>query len=104
MKGYKEPGFQERVAAAQAAKDKALAKLRNRPVPDAAELAARAERQKAKEAEAAARQLAKLEAKKAEQAAAEAAALEAEKSKLLSEAESKAARDARYLARKNRKN
>ena len=45
MKGYKEPGFQERVASAQRAREKALEKLRNRPAPDADELARRAAKQ-----------------------------------------------------------
>ena len=36
MKGYKEPGFQERVAAANNAREKALAKLKAKPPVDEA--------------------------------------------------------------------
>jgi hypothetical protein len=42
MKGFKDPGFQDRVAAAARAKEAALEKLKAAPKPDAAELAARA--------------------------------------------------------------
>ena len=102
MKGYKEPSFQDRVAAAQRAKDTALAKLRDRPAVDEAELARKAARRQAKEAEAAARRAAVLEARQAAKAA-KAAEIEAGKPPVVTEEERKAARDARYAARKNRK-
>jgi Family of unknown function (DUF6481) len=103
MKGYQEPSFQDRVAAAQRAKAKALEKLRNRALPDADELARRAAKQQEREAAAAARRAAVLEARAAAEAAAETAAIEAEEAQKLSEAERKANRDARYAARKKRK-
>ncbi|WP_373487538.1 DUF6481 family protein [Blastomonas sp.] len=121
MASYKDPGFQERVALAQKAKEKALEKLRNKPAPDPALVA---ERQAAREAKEAA-QAEKRAAKQAEreQAKAEAIALaeqaerDAEanaKQAVLdaeanaqqveeTEAEKKLKRDARYAARKKRK-
>jgi competence ComEA-like helix-hairpin-helix protein len=54
MKGFKDPGFQDRAAASARAKKSALEKLKAAPKPDEAELAAGAERQKAREAKAAA--------------------------------------------------
>ena len=36
MAGYKEPGFNDRIAAAAAAREKALAKLKSKPAPDPA--------------------------------------------------------------------
>ena len=110
MKGYKEPGFQERVAAANRARDKALEKLKAKPPIDEAELAARAERQLAREAAAEARRETQRLAKEAQLAAkaeqarlAEEAILAAEEAKVQTEAEKKAARDARYAARKKRR-
>ena len=106
MKGFKEPTFQERTAAAKRAKEAALEKLRNKPPVDQAEQARKAAKRLAREQEAAARRTAVLEARKADKeakAAAAAAALEAGRPVVLSEAERKAARDARYAARKNRK-
>ncbi len=109
MKGFKEPSFQERTAAAQRAKQAALEKLRNKPPVDEAELARKAAKRLAKEQEAAAKRAAMLEARKAAKeakeakAAAAAAAAEAAKPVVLTEEERKAARDARYAARKNRK-
>ena len=41
MAGYKEPGFQDRVAAAAQARQKALAKLQAKPAPDPAVLVER---------------------------------------------------------------
>ena len=102
MKGYKEPTFQDRVAAAQRAKGAALVKLRDRPKIDEAELARKAERRQAKEAEAAARRAAVLEARKLAKAERE-ARIEAEKPPVITDADRKAARDARYAARKKRK-
>lgn len=112
MAGYKSPDFNERMAAARAAKERALDKLRNKPLPDpgviaerqaaraardAAAAERRAERQRAADEAKAAKAAAKSEAKPAASAAAPAA------KPALSEAELKAARDARYAARKARK-
>lgn len=120
MQGFKEPGFNDRRASANSAKNKALEMLKNKPKPDEAEMAARAERQRAKEA-AAAEKRAALERARAEEkaakeqaereaaeaaaaeAAAAAAAAEAARPKLPTAEELKAARDARYAARKARK-
>jgi hypothetical protein len=114
MSGFKEPSFADRQKAAQQAKKDILNKFRSQPgVDDPAVIQRRAER----EAQAAERAKAKLarEAAKAEQkirdaeAAAQAAAqLAREKEEAIAkeaalEAEKKAARDARYAARKKRK-
>jgi len=109
MRGYKEPGFQERTAAAMQAKNKALDKLRAKPPMDEAELAKRTAARLAKEAaQAEKREAARLvreEAKAAKLAQAQeaAAAKLANKKPELTDAERKAARDARYAARKNKK-
>ena len=109
MRGFKEPGFQERVANANRAKDKALKDLLNKPPIDEAEQARRIAKQEAKEAaaakkrEAAREKRAAAQAAKIEQARAAAEAAEAAKPRVKSEAELKAARDARYAARKKRK-
>jgi hypothetical protein len=113
---FKIPDFTERTAAARAAKQRALDLLRNKPAPDEAEVAARQAARAAKDAAETERRLARqaaveeakaIKAAKASEAAA--AALEAkvreqvpERPKL-TEAEMKAARDARYAARKARK-
>jgi hypothetical protein len=114
MSGFKEPSFADRQKAAQQARKDILNKFRSQPgVDDPAVIQRRAER----EAQAAERAKAKLarEAAKAEQkirdaeAAAQAAAqLLREKEEAVAqeaalEAEKKAARDARYAARKKRK-
>lgn len=104
MASYKEPSFQERAANAAKAKEKALKQLRSRPPLDekvvAERKAASLKRETAKAQKAAAKQV-------AEQAAAEARAAEASAKAAApsppTEAELKAARDARYAARKNRK-
>jgi len=105
MTAYKSPDFNERAAAARAAKQSALDKLRNKPAPDPALVAQRQAAQAAREAAAAekreARRAAAEEARIAKAAAAEAA--EAAKAPPQSEAELKASRDARYAARKARK-
>ncbi|MEP7222302.1 MAG: DUF6481 family protein [Novosphingobium sp.] len=107
MAGYKEPSFQDRVTAAAQAREKALAKLKAKPPVDPAELARLNEARLAKEA-AAAEKRAAIKAER-ETAKAEADALaEAERLAALAlikspdeiEAERKAARDARYAARK----
>lgn len=109
MKSYKQPDFQDRIAAAARARDAALEKLKAKPPVDEAVVAERAAARLAKEA--AQREKSRLarlaieEAKAAKRAKAleEAAAAEATKKPELTEAERKAARDARYAARKNRK-
>lgn len=110
MRGFKAPDFNERAALSRQAKEKALAKLKAKPPVDEAVIAeraaARAKREAAelekREAKRAAAEQAEADKKAAaeqairdEEAAAEAVIREA--------AEQKAARDARYAARKNRK-
>ena len=120
--GYREPTLEDRTKSAAAAREKALAKLRAKPQPTPEELAERRAAQDAKDAAEAERR----EAKKAEQARVKAEAAEAKaKAKreaeeaaaaealaklpkkpnivMLTEEERKAARDARYAARKARK-
>ena len=107
MKSYKDPSFQDRVGRAAKAKQEALDRLRTKPPVDEAVLAARRAKAEAREAAAAE----KREAKRAERERAEAekAAVAQATSKPstdrvpLTEAERKAARDARYAARKKRK-
>ncbi len=124
MPAFKSPDFNERTAAARAAKERALEQLRAKPAPDPAVLAAQAAAREEREAAANAARIAKKaaaeEAKAAEKlakeearAAAEAAAQpvgkkgapkdETPEGIALAEAEKKAARDARYAARKKRK-
>lgn len=109
MKGYKAPSFQDRAAASAQAKEKALAKMKAAPQPDEAELAQRAARGIEREAAAAAKAAKAREAREEKQRLADgkraealAAKIKAEQPKR-TEAELKAARDARYAARKNRK-
>jgi len=107
MNGYKAPSFQDRAAASLQAKEKALAKLKAAPQPDAAQLELRAERRVEREKLAAAksaRQQRDDKQRLAEEKRAEAKAAKA-KAELpkRTEAEMKAARDARYAARKSRK-
>lgn len=109
MKGFKEPSHQDRIAAASKARNKALAKLKAVPKPDEAELAAMAERRKEREAKAEEKRAAAKEARAEKQrladekkAAAKEAHAKANPPKK-TEAELKAARDARYAARKARK-
>ena len=104
MKRYKEPAFQDRINAAARARTEALAKLKAKPPIDEAVLAERAAAQAAKDAVAQEkRRLAKLAADERKEAK-RAKALEAAPPKKaeLTEAERKAERDARYLARKKR--
>ncbi len=114
MPSYKDPSFQDRVAAAEKARQKALDQLKAKPPVDEAVMAERRKAREAKERLLAEERAAKAEARaaaKAEKAAAVAAAL-AEKEaaaalkvarlKPPSAAEMKAARDARYAARKGR--
>lgn len=97
MAGYKEPGFQERVAAAAKARESALARLKAKPAPDPAVLAERAAKAREREAARAQRAAERAEARKLAQAE-KAAAIAA----VPTEAERKAARDKRYAARKAR--
>ncbi|MCH4152049.1 MAG: DUF6481 family protein [Sphingobium sp.] len=107
MRGYREPGFQERTAAAARARNSALEKLRARPALSPEEIERRVATQAAKDAAAQEKRAATLLARQAaaetkavrEREAANAAATE----KVLTESELKAARDARYAARKRRK-
>ncbi len=102
MASYKDPTLQERTALAQAARDKALAKLAAKPKVDPAVLAERiaaaAAREKAQAEKSAAKKAAIAQAKADKLAAAQVAA-----PVLPTEEELKAARDARYAARKKRK-
>lgn len=102
MPSFKNPSFQDRVGQAQDAKKKALEQLRLRPPPDekivAERKAADILRQTAKAQQAAAK---KAAAKREVDAKAEVAAKAAVP--VPTESEKKAARDARYAARKNRR-
>jgi hypothetical protein len=114
MSGFKEPSFADRQQAARDARKSILEKFRAKPGPDDPAVM---QRQAEREAQAALRNQAKIarDAEKAEkkireaEAAAEAAAaVVREKEELAAkeialEAERKAARDARYAARKKRK-
>jgi hypothetical protein len=112
---FKQPSFQDRVASAGKAKQKALEQLKAKPPVDEAEMAEKRQAWEAREQALAQERAAKAEAKaaaKAEKAAAKAAeiaeaeaaaALKAERLKPASAADMKAARDARYAARKARK-
>lgn len=119
MAGFKTPDFNERSAAARTAKESALDKLRNKPAQDPAVIAERQAARAAKEAAIAEKRAAKQRAedeikaaKAAAKAAEEAARLAAEEAikaeaaakirAMPTAAEMKAARDARYAARKAR--
>ena len=97
--------FQDRVGQAAEAKRKALDKLKSRPPVDPAVAEARAEAARQKEARAEEKRAAKAEKAKADEAerTAEAAKAAAAAAPAPTEAERKAARDAKYAARKNRK-
>lgn len=108
MTSYNEPSFQQRVAAAAAAKEKALNRLRAKPPLDASTLAER----KASSLKREAAKAEKIAAKRAAEQAAQQAAAEAKAAEVSAqaaappaptEAERKAARDARYASRKSRK-
>lgn len=97
--------FQDRVGQAAEAKRKALEKLRSKPPIDEAVAAARQEAAREREARAEEKRAAKAEKAKAAEGA-RAARATAEATAAISpptEAERKAARDARYAARKSRK-
>jgi hypothetical protein len=97
--------FQDRVGQAAEAKRKALEKLKSKAPVDPAVAAERLEAARQREARAEEKRAAKVEkAKAAEEAsAAEAAKAAAAAAPQPTEAERKAARDARYAARKSRK-
>ena len=114
MSGFKEPSYADRQKAAQEARQNILNKFRSQPgLDDPAVLQRRTEReaQAAQRAKAKlARETAKAEQKARELAAAEEAVAQLAREKeesaakeLALEAERKAARDARYAARKKRK-
>jgi hypothetical protein len=109
MNGYNAPSFQDRAAASLQAKQRALAALKAAPQPDAATLAERAARHAKRDALAAAKAEKARQVRDEKQRLADEkrAAAKAEKIKVApppkTEAELKAARDARYAARKNRK-
>jgi hypothetical protein len=115
MAGFKAPDFNERAQAARDARQRALETLRNKPVADPAVIAERQAKDAARtaaEAEKRAAKAAAIQEAKAEKerlkAEAEAAALAAaeaakpKKPKIATPEEMKAARDARYAARKAR--
>lgn len=111
MSSYKAPSFQDRIAAAGSARQKALDALRAKPPVDAAILTERRLAQEARDqavaieraAKAQALALAKAEKAERKAVAEAAAALKAARLTPASAAEMKAARDARYAARKARK-
>ncbi len=109
MPAFKDPGFQDRIGTAAAAKAKALVQLRARPPVEAATLAARVARQMARDVRATVKRAKARAAKEAVVAAKRERAFEVAPtvkasipSPILTEVERKAARDARYAARKNR--
>ena len=97
---FKNPTYQDRVGQAADARQKALEQLKQRPPRDeklVAERIAAAQKRDAAKAE-------RVAAKKvADAAAAESKAAEAAANAPASEADKKAARDARYAARKKRR-
>lgn len=95
---YKDPTYQDRVASAAEAKKKALDQLRSKPPVDPAVLAERQAARLAREAADAEKRGARKAAEE-QKAEAKAEATPAPPT----EAELKAARDARYAARKKRK-
>lgn len=107
MAGFKTPDFNERAAASRAARQSAVEQLRNKPAPDPEAVAARQAAHAAREERRAAKKTAadEAKAKRAEAASAKAAQAEAvakSQAPERTEAELKAARDARYAARKAR--
>ncbi|MDA5192874.1 DUF6481 family protein [Govanella unica] len=109
MTSYKDPSFQERAALAQQARLKAVALLRAKPPVDEATLAAQSAARLVREKAEAEARLAKLAAREqakadklAQKLARAASAGTTSGAPVLSEAEKKLARDARYVSRKNR--
>jgi hypothetical protein len=114
MSGFKEPSFADRQKAAQEARKNMLNKFRSQPGPDDPAVKARQAEREALAAERAkadlVRAAAKAERKRLEEEAAVVAAAqllrdkeEAVARQAALEAEQKAARDARYAARKKKK-
>ena len=103
MPSYKAPSFQDRIAAAGSAKQKALDALRAKPPVDTATMAERRLVQEARDRALAAKRAAKAEKAERKATAEAAAELKAARLAPASAAEMKAARDARYAARKARK-
>jgi len=110
MASYKEPSFKDRAALSAQAKQAALEKLKSKapidPAISAERAAARAAKEAAEAQKRADKKAAMEQAKLDKIAKAEAARLEIEQQSQraeLTEAEKKAARDARYAARKKRK-
>ncbi|HUQ31502.1 MAG TPA: DUF6481 family protein [Pyrinomonadaceae bacterium] len=115
MASYKDPSFQDRVASAAQAKQKALDKLRAKPPVDPAVMAKRREAWEAQDKARSEERAAKAEADaaaRAEKASVKAAqemevkttaALKAARLTPASAAEMKSARDARYAARQARR-
>lgn len=105
MRSFKDPSFQDRIGSAAEAKKKALDNLRSKPPLDEKLVAERQAARLKREAAAAEKRSAKKAADQAarDSKAAELAAQAAAASAVPTEAERKAARDARYAARKNRK-
>ena len=115
MASFKDPSFQDRVASAEKAKQKALDQLKAKPPVDEGKMAERRKAREVREQALSDERFANAEASaaaKAEKATLKAAALaDAEAAAALKEsrlkpasaADMKAARDARYAARKARK-
>ena len=115
MPSFKDPSFQDRVASAKKAKQKALDQLKARPPVDEAAMAEQRRLRELREQALSEERTAKAHANKTEKAAkaaakaaavaeAEAAAvLKAARLKPASPEEMKAARDARYAARQARR-
>ena len=105
MKPYKDPSFQDRAASAADAKRKALEQLKAKPPLDEAVVAERAAAQARRQAAAAEKSAARKSA--AESARREKASAAADQAAAAAsaptDADRKAARDARYAARKARK-
>ena len=102
MASYKDPSFQDRTALAQQAREKALKLLAKKAPVDEAEVARRKAAREAKETAEAEKRAAKKAAIELAKAEKKAAAMVPEVAKPTEE-ELKAARDAKYAARKNRK-
>jgi hypothetical protein len=108
MAGFKLPDFNDRMGASALAKQKALEQLRAKPPVDDAVVAAKAAAREAREAadveKRAAKRAAEEEAKrlKKEKALATPKPVEPVAPVVLTPEEQKAARDAKYAARKNR--
>ena len=105
MKSYQEPSFQDRVGRAADAKNKALEQLRSKPAVDDSDQEGRRAARLAKDAAEKERRAAKKAAERDAKAAKASEKVEAKAATAVApptEADKKAARDARYAARKNR--